>query len=207
MSKVSDAHFNKTLQQLQTLYENATGYNASIIENVDDEVIHEIRTELFNKSRRNALNETRRHRLPYHGYYDPFWNRASDYIARQKVLDCMLTLIYMARHHMKMMHLQHIRVKAPKDDAYRLAYLWTKLQVLHERTSSVYNTMTRKAYTYTWDLDWDRPYYFLMLHQKALKVHTQFNFYFWIIAKIHHKYSVLNQLYQTTPTTQRRPKK
>ncbi|XP_026327887.1 uncharacterized protein LOC113236111 [Hyposmocoma kahamanoa] len=106
MSKVSDAHFNKTLQQLQTLYENATGYNASIIENVDDEVIHEIRTELFNKSRRN---ETRRHMLPYHGYYDPFWNRASDYIARQKVLDCMLTLIYMARHHMKMMHLQHIR--------------------------------------------------------------------------------------------------
>lgn len=204
MSKVSDSHLNRTLQRLQAIYENATGHNASIIENYDDIVINATRKELFNKTRRTAFNNTRR-ALPWHGRFDPYWDYAYDYMARQKMADCMLTLIYMARHHMKTMEIQ--QVAAPKDDSYRLAYLWTKLQILFDRILSIYNTMAEKAYTYHWEMYWDRPYYFLMLHQKALKIHTQFDFFFWLIAKIHHKYSKLNLLYQTTPTTSAPPKK
>lgn len=203
MSKVSDTHINMTLNRLQEMYENATGVNATIIENVDDVIINETKIELLNITRRKYGNKFRRAHIPWHGYKDEAWNWASSYAARQKIMDTMLTLIYMARHHLKTMAMHQIF--AQKDDAYRLAYLWTKLEILHERIKAIYNTMADKAYTYDWQIEWDRPYYFLMLHQKALKVHTQFNFYFWIIAKIHHRYSLLNQLYQTTPTTQRRP--
>lgn len=202
MSKVSDNQLNMTVLRLRAMYENMTGYNSSTLENFDDVVVHEMKIEVLNMTRRSLLNKTRRQGLPWFGYKDLSWDWASEHITRQRMLDGMLTLIYMARHHMKTMAVQ--QVSAPKDDSYRLAYLWTKLQILTDRIIAIYNTMAEKGWTYNWELEWDRPYYFLMLHQKALKIHTQFNFYFWIIARIHHKYSLINQLYQTTPTTQKR---
>lgn len=203
MSKVSDVHINTTLQTIRAMFENATGYNSSAVENLEDVEMNNTEMEIGRSIRRKLLNKTRRHSLGLEGHPAPIWDVASDWIARQKMLDCMLTLIYMARHHVKTMAVQ--QVSAPKDDSYRLAYIWTKAQILHDRIIAIYNTMADRAYTYDWDLEWDRTYYFLMLHQKALKIHTQFNFFFWIMAKIHHKYSVINLLYQTTPTTVPRP--
>lgn len=201
MSKVSDSHINITLQRLQGVFENITGYNISATENYDEIVMNDTKLEIINSVRRRLPRKTRRQgrqSLPWHGG-DLYWDIAAEWVANQKMLDGMLTMIYMARHHVKTMAVQ--QVSAPKDDSYRLAYIWTKAQILHDRVIAIYNTMADNAYTYDWNKEWDRTFYFLMLHQKALKIHTQFNFYFWIIAKIHHKYSVINQLYQTTPTT------
>lgn len=172
MSKISHAMLNATIRHIQTVHQASTGYNASIIEDVNERAINDTEIQIFNKTRRA---------LPWHGRFDPYWDYAYDYKARQKMWDCMLTLIYMARHHVLAMTL---RGSTRRDSSYRMAYLWSKILILHSKIETIYNTMRKKANITNWDLK--KKKYVMMLHKKALKTHTQFNFYYFMIARIHH---------------------
>lgn len=198
LSKVSNFHLNKTILSLKNIFQNSTVYNSTVDE--EAKLLNETKIAITNNFRRSALTDTRRGDLPFFRY-EIGWSEASKFVMRQKILDCMLTLIYMARHHVVTMAKQQIN--APHDDAFRLAYLFTKLVILHDRMISVYNTMAVKVYSLVWERQWDRAFYYLMLHQKAMKLHFQADFYFWLIAKIQHKFALMNQIYLTTPTTRK----
>lgn len=181
MSKVSDAVLNATIHRFQVMHESATGSNASMIEDVKEQMINETRTEKLSKNRRF---------LPWHGSDDVGWDWAANYMARQKIFDCMLTLIYMARHHLKAMSSMSNR----RDSTYRMAYLWSKLQALSSKIKFVYNAMKRKANITSKDLK--KKKYLVTLYRQALKLHTKFNFYYFMMSRMHH--NLVDELRSTT---------
>lgn len=182
MSKVSHTIFNETIHRIKGIHAIATGYNESETENDEDLVINDTRTEIENLVRSKLLNKTRRHSLGLEGHPLAIWDVASDWITRQKILDCMLTLIYMARHQTNSM----VRTLATRRDApYRMAYLWSKLQILHGKVKVIYNRMLGKANVTNWEPK-KKKKYLLKLHTKALKIHSQYNFYYFVISRMHH---------------------
>lgn len=184
MSKVPDAVLNETMRRIQSMHEASTGYNVSLIEDVSQQVLHETRTKI--------LKDTRRHGLPWHGYKDLSWDWASEFIARQKMLDLMVTLIYMARHQLTAMNTQ---LSTRRDSSYRMAYLYSKLDLLRKKIKLIYNKMKSKASDTKWGLKKTRKY-LVLLHKNALKIHSQFNFYYFMIARIHR--NLLDESVNTT---------
>lgn len=183
MSKLSDAVLNETIHRIRIIHENITGYNASAVkENVYDIEMNDSRMEIFNSIGRKLSKKTRRQArqsLPWHGR-DKYWDDASDWITRQKILDCMLTLVYMARHHVKAM----VKTLSNKrDSSYRLAYLFSKLETLHGKVKLIYNEMLRKADFKTWNEETNKK--IETLYKKALKIHSEFNLYYFIMSRMH----------------------
>lgn len=193
MSKISDTALNATIHHLQKIHQASTGFNASIINDDNEQVINDTGIEI--------LNETRRQILPWHGVHDRYWNYATDYMARQKILDCMLTLIYMARH-----HVLALTVEKPtrRNSPYRMAYLWSKIDTLHNKIKTIYKIMKKKTNTVN-EVPTNKSKYLVTLHRKALKTHTQFNFYYFIIARMHQ--NLLVESVNTTTLTVKKQRK
>ncbi|CAH4032967.1 unnamed protein product [Pieris brassicae] len=135
------------------------------------------------------MNDTRR--LGWHGgYYE--WQEASRYEVKLKVLDLMLQFIYMARHKVK--RLEAERYFNPKDTSYRIAFLYRRLIRIFKRMNDIYSTMCKIKERKSLNMEHQ-----LFLHHKSAKLHVDFLYLWWVLVKLHEKYSLAHGIPNVVP--------
>ncbi|XP_037294838.1 uncharacterized protein LOC119189405 [Manduca sexta] len=136
------------------------------------------------------LNDTRRQVIRWDGDTLAF-KQASFHMTKQKALDLILQLIYMARH--KLRELESCKYFSRTDTGYRIAFVYRHLRRIFKRMMDIYAIMYKNK-TKWFHQDWH-----LQLHTKATKLHVDFLYLWWVLIRLDEKYSIKQGIRSRVP--------
>ncbi|XP_060802399.1 uncharacterized protein LOC132902223 [Amyelois transitella] len=128
-------------------------------------------------------NDTRRQKIPWYSRWT--YRHASDFNTRAKIMDNALQTIYMARHKIRQMEKEkHFN---RKDTGYRIAFLYKYIRKLYRRLVDIYMTSLKRIKTTYKDAASSHDFMAAM-HQRAVRIHTDFLYYYWVMIEIDKRY-------------------
>ncbi|XP_048004403.1 uncharacterized protein LOC125240543 [Leguminivora glycinivorella] len=121
---------------------------------------------------------------------------------RTKILDCMLQIVYMAKHYLKLFERKEYVDKT--SNAYRIGVIARKLRMMYKKAIRILEILNIRQKKDTW-VKYETTAPALTLHHKVAKIHVDFLYFYEVLKRLHYKIRQLSKLPREKPPHKNSP--